>query len=59
MIHQLGEQMGTKLAKAELAGAQGLVEESLKLMKEVEDLKVKKSLAEVKQNNNNDLQNIL
>lgn len=47
MIHQLGEQIGTKLAKAEAAGAEGLVEESLKSMEEVEDLKKKKSQLEV------------
>ena len=47
-IHNLGEHIGTKLAKAEEIGAQGNVEESLKLMQEVEDLKKKKATAEVK-----------
>ena len=47
MIHQLGEQIGTKLAKAEEVGAEGNVEESLKAMQEVEDLKKKKAQAEV------------
>lgn len=39
--------IGTKLAKAEEVGAQGNVEESLKLMQEVEELKKKKAAAEV------------
>ena len=47
MIHQLGEMIGTKLAKAEEVGVQGNVDESLKLMQEIEDLKKKKSSAEV------------
>ena len=46
-IHELGEKMGTTLAKAEEVGAEGNVEESLRLMKEVEDLKKEKSTAEV------------
>jgi len=45
-IHQLGEQIGTKLAKAEEVGAEGNVEESLKLMEEVEELKKLKTQAE-------------
>ena len=48
MIHKLGEEMGTKLAKAEDLGAQGNVAESLKFMEEVEDLKKKKAAAEVR-----------
>ncbi|XP_074647064.1 putative RNA-binding protein Luc7-like 1 isoform X2 [Tubulanus polymorphus] len=47
VIHQLGEQIGTKLAKAEQAGAEGHVEESLKLMAEIEDLKKMKGSAEM------------
>lgn len=47
MIHKLGEEMGTKLAKAEDLGAQGLVVESLQLMEEVENLKKQKASAEV------------
>ncbi len=47
MIHNLGEQIGTTLAKAEEIGAAGNVEESLKLMSEVEELKKKKAAAEV------------
>ncbi len=44
----MGEQIGTTLAKAEEIGAEGNVEESLKLMQEVEDLKKKKAAAEVR-----------
>jgi len=39
LIHELGEQIGTKLAKAEELGAQGLVDESMKLLEEVEELR--------------------
>ena len=46
-IHALGEQMGTKLAKAEEVGAEGDVDMSLKLMEEVEELKKQKAQAEV------------
>ncbi|XP_062589738.1 putative RNA-binding protein Luc7-like 1 isoform X1 [Saccostrea cucullata] len=46
MIHKLGEEMGTKLAKAEDLGAEGLVVESLQLMEEVENLKKQKAAAE-------------
>ena len=46
-IHQLGEQIGTRMAAAELAGSEGRVDESLVLMDEVEELKKKKSAAEV------------
>ena len=47
LIHSYGEQIGTKLAKAEALGADGLVDESLKFMEEVEDLKRQKAAAEV------------
>lgn len=47
MIHAFGEQIGTKLAKAEEVGAEGNVDESLRLMEEVEELKKQKSSAEV------------
>jgi len=50
-IHELGEKMGTTLAKAEEVGAEGNVEESLRLMKEVEDLKKEKSTAEMEYRN--------
>ncbi|KAK3607167.1 hypothetical protein CHS0354_004430 [Potamilus streckersoni] len=46
VILQLGEQIGTKLAKAEQAGAEGNVELSLQLMEEMEELKKSKTLAE-------------
>ena len=49
VIHGYGEQIGTKLAKAEALGADGSVEESLKLMEEVEELKKMKHAAEVRQ----------
>ncbi|OWF47782.1 putative RNA-binding protein Luc7-like 2 isoform X2 [Mizuhopecten yessoensis] len=45
-IHALGEQLGENMAKAETMGGEGEVEESLKLMEEVEELKKNKSLAE-------------
>ena len=45
-IHELGEQIGTKLAKAEELGAQGLVDESMKLLDEVEQLRKTKLDAE-------------
>lgn len=45
-IHELGEQIGTKLAKAEELGAQGLVDDSMKLLEEVEMLRKAKSDAE-------------
>ena len=48
LIHDLGEQIGTTLANAEEIGAEGNVDESLKLMQEVEDLKKKKAAAEVR-----------
>jgi len=48
VIHALGEQIGTRLAKAEELGAEGNVEESLKFMEEVEELKKKKAAAEVR-----------
>ena len=46
-IHNLGEEIGTKLAKAEGLGAEGLVDESMQLMNDVEDLKKNKVSAEV------------
>ncbi|KAL1453169.1 hypothetical protein WDU94_007338 [Cyamophila willieti] len=45
-VHQLAEDIGKKLAKAEELGAEGFVEESLKLMTEIEDLRKKKGEAE-------------
>lgn len=51
VIHMLGEQIGTKLARAEEVGAEGNVEESLKNMDEVEDLKKQKASAEIEYRN--------
>lgn len=45
-IHQLGEEIGTKLAQSETVGAEGKVEESMKLLEEVEELKKRKAMAE-------------
>ncbi|XP_076070017.1 putative RNA-binding protein Luc7-like 2 isoform X5 [Oratosquilla oratoria] len=45
-VHDLAEQIGKKLAKAEQLGADGMVEESMKLMEEVEDLRKRKAGAE-------------
>ncbi|CAF0841746.1 unnamed protein product [Adineta ricciae] len=41
-IHELGEQIGTKLARAEELGAEGNVDESMKLLDEVEQLRKEK-----------------
>lgn len=46
-VHELAESIGKTLAKAEQLGAEGNVDESLKLMEEVEQLKKKKYEAEV------------
>jgi len=45
-VHELAEQIGQKLARAEELGAEGLVEESMKLMEEVEDIRKQKATAE-------------
>ncbi|RZF46738.1 hypothetical protein LSTR_LSTR002601 [Laodelphax striatellus] len=45
-VHQLAEEIGKKLAKAEELGEEGFVEESLKLMAEIDDLRKKKNEAE-------------
>ncbi|XP_037082611.1 putative RNA-binding protein Luc7-like 2 isoform X2 [Pollicipes pollicipes] len=45
-VHELAEQIGKKLARAEELGADGLVEESMKLMEEVEDIRKQKAVAE-------------
>ncbi|GAU94392.1 hypothetical protein RvY_06172 [Ramazzottius varieornatus] len=47
MVHDIGEHIGKKLAEAERQGADGNVEESLKLMEEVEKLKEEKKKAEM------------
>lgn len=46
IVNELGEQIGVTLAKAEELGAQGEVEESMKMLEQVEDLKKKKGEAE-------------
>lgn len=45
-IHQLGEEIGVKLANSETMGAEGKVEESMRLLEEVEELKKRKAMAE-------------
>jgi RNA-binding protein Luc7-like 2 len=45
-VHELAERIGEKLAKAEALGEDGLVEESMALMEEVESLRRQKSDAE-------------
>jgi RNA-binding protein Luc7-like 2 len=47
IINELGEHIGTKLAKAEELGNTGEVEESMNLFKEVDELKAKKTELEV------------
>ncbi|XP_055332416.1 putative RNA-binding protein Luc7-like 1 [Paramacrobiotus metropolitanus] len=47
LVHDVGEQIGKKLAEAERLGVEGNVEESLKLMTEVEKLKEEKKKAEM------------
>lgn len=47
IVHDLAEHIGKKLAKAEQMGGEGNVEESLKYMDEVEEIRNKKQLAEV------------
>ncbi|KAH9516188.1 putative RNA-binding protein Luc7-like 2 isoform X2 [Dermatophagoides farinae] len=45
-VHELAEAIGKKLAAAEAAGSEGNVEESLRLMEEVEKIKKEKNAAE-------------
>jgi len=45
-VHELAEEIGKKLAKAEALGEAGQVEESMQLMGEIEELRMKKSRAE-------------
>ncbi|XP_055613249.1 putative RNA-binding protein Luc7-like 1 [Uranotaenia lowii] len=45
-VHELAEEIGKKLAKAEALGEAGQVEESMKLMSEIDELRAKKSKAE-------------
>lgn len=46
-VHELNEEIGKLLAKVEQLGADGNVEESQKVMDEVEKARVKKREAEV------------
>lgn len=46
-VHELAETIGRKLAEAELQGQEGNVEESIKVMQEVEDIRKQKLQAEV------------
>merc|ERR1719325_230952 len=50
-VHELSETIGKKLAQAEEAGAEGKVEESIKFMEEVEDVRKKKVAAELEYRN--------
>ena len=50
-VHELAEAIGKKLAQAEQAGAEGKVEESMKFMEEVEDIRKKKVAAELEYRN--------
>lgn len=45
-VHVLAEEIGKKLAKAEQLGEEGFVDESMKLMSEIDDLRKKKTDAE-------------
>ncbi|XP_055637760.1 putative RNA-binding protein Luc7-like 2 isoform X2 [Toxorhynchites rutilus septentrionalis] len=45
-VHELAEEIGKKLAKAEALGEAGQVEESMKLMSEIDELRAKKTKAE-------------
>lgn len=45
-VHQLAEEIGKKLAKAEALGEAGQVEESVQLMQEIEEYRAKKIQAE-------------
>ena len=47
LVHELAEEIGKKLAAAEKLGAEGLVEESMKMMEEVENTKKEKMAAEL------------
>merc|ERR1712088_257092 len=50
-VHELSETIGKKLAQAEEAGAEGKVEESIKFMEDVEDIRKKKVAAELEYRN--------
>merc|ERR1719350_2491793 len=50
-VHELSETIGKKLAQAEESGAEGKVEESMKFMEEVDDIRKKKESAELEYRN--------
>lgn len=50
-VHELAEEIGKKLAAAEALGEEGNVEESMKMMEEVEQIKKEKVAAEVEYKN--------
>merc|ERR1712150_79295 len=50
-VHELSETIGKKLAQAEESGAEGKVEESMKFMEEVDDIRKKKVSAELEYRN--------
>ena len=45
-IHEVAVEIGEKVAKAESLGAEGDVDESMAMLKEVEDIKIKKKRLE-------------
>ncbi|XP_048482784.1 putative RNA-binding protein Luc7-like 2 isoform X1 [Plutella xylostella] len=45
-VHELAEQIGQKLARAEALGEEGMVEESMQLMGEIDELRKTKAAAE-------------
>lgn len=51
LVHELSEQIGKKLAAAEQLGAEGAVEESIRMMEEVEEVKKQKAAAEMEYRN--------
>lgn len=50
-VHELAEQIGKKLAAAEKAGVDGNVEESMRILEEVENTKKEKTSAEIEYRN--------
>uniref|UniRef100_A0A0B7AIK3 LUC7-like protein n=2 Tax=Arion vulgaris TaxID=1028688 RepID=A0A0B7AIK3_9EUPU len=50
-IHALGEQIGTLMAKAEEVATSGEVDSSMKMLEEVETLKIKKTQSEIELRN--------
>jgi len=50
-VHELAEEIGKKLAAAEKLGAEGNVDESMKMMEEIEEIKKEKASAELEYKN--------